>query len=332
MTVFNQTFQHPYLLWLLAGIPVLLFWDIVRRNKKYPVLNFSNTDKFLFNKKTIKFRLFQSLVYIRAFAMALLVIAFARPHSTTSFKDVSFEGIDIIISQDISGSMLAEDLKPNRLESAKRMAQKFIDNRRSDRIGLVAFSGESFTQCPLTVDHAVLKNLFTKLESGMIEDGTAIGNGLATAINRIKDSKAKSKIIIVLTDGINNSGEVDPITAAEMAQQFDIRVYTIGIGTLGQAPYPFQTPFGIQYQMVDVQIDEPLLKQIAALTDGKYFRATNSKKLELIYNEIDKLEKTKFDVTSYSHKKELFFPYAFVALLLLTLELLLSKLFIRRLV
>lgn len=295
------------------------------------MLHFSNTSNFSFAKQTLAIRLLQSLKYIRVLAIALLIVAFARPHSTSKYKDVSVDGIDIIISQDISGTMLAEDLKPNRLESAKKMAQRFIENRPNDRIGLVAFSGESFTQCPLTIDHAILKNLISKLKSGMIEDGTAIGNGLATAINRIKDSKAKSKVIILLTDGINNSGEVDPVTAAEMAKAFDIRVYTIGIGTMGQAPYPFQTIFGIQYQMVDVQIDEQLLQYIAKSTNGKYFRATNSRKLEKIYAEIDTLEKTKFDVTSYSHKQELFFPYALAALLMLTLELFLRYALVKKL-
>ena len=226
---------------------------------------------------------------------------------------------------DISGSMLAEDLKPNRLEASKEVAMDFISKRANDRVGLVIFSGESFTQCPLTTDHNVLINLFKDVKSGMVEDGTAIGMGLATAVNRLKESDAISKVIILLTDGVNNKGVVAPFTAAEIAKKFGIRVYTIGVGTEGYAPYPFQTPFGIQYQDVEVQIDEETLQNIATVTDGKYFRATNNSKLKEIYKDIDKLEKSKIEVTEFHKRSEEFNKFAIPALLLLVLGFILDK-------
>jgi Ca-activated chloride channel family protein len=219
--------------------------------------------------------------------------------------------------------MRARDLKPDRLEAAKEVAKEFIDNRNNDRIGLVIFSGEAFTQCPLTTDHVVLKNLFKPIKSGMIEDGTAIGDGLATAINRIKDSKAISRVIILLTDGVQNSGSIDPISAAEIAKTYGIRVYTIGVGTKGKAPMPVMTAFGEQIMDVDVNIDEDILRQVAATTDGKYFRATSNKSLESVYKEIDKLEKSKIDVNIFQNKSEEFKSFAIVALALLLLELVL---------
>ena len=230
---------------------------------------------------------------------------------------------------DVSTSMLAEDLKPNRIEAAKKTALDFIDKRPNDRIGLVIFSGESFTQCPITIDHDILKNLLSSITSGMIEDGTAIGNGLATSISRIKDSKAKSKVIILLTDGVNNMGSIAPITAAEIAKSFGIKIYTIGVGTIGKAPYPIKTPFGIQYRNVDVEIDEPLMQRISNLTSGKYFRATNNKALERIYEEIDQLEKTKTDIISYKSHKEEYFIFAFIGFIILITELLFRYIFIK---
>jgi Ca-activated chloride channel family protein len=231
-------------------------------------------------------------------------------------QNVTTEGIDIVISLDISSSMLARDFSPNRLDAAKNVATEFISGREYDRIGLVVFSGESFTQCPLTTDHAVLLNLFRDIESGMIEDGTAIGLGLATAVSRLKESDAKSRVVILLTDGENNRGEIAPITAAEIAKTFGVRVYTIGVGTIGTAPYPVQTPFGTQIRDVEVKIDEETLQEIADLTDGKYFRATNNEKLVEIYEEIDKLERSKIDVKEFSRKSEEYHRYAFAALLL----------------
>jgi Ca-activated chloride channel family protein len=234
---------------------------------------------------------------------------------------VSTEGIDIVLTQDISGSMLSRDFKPDRLEAAKNIATEFISGRPYDRIGLVVFSGESFTQCPLTTDHAVLINLLREIQSGMIEDGTAIGMGLATAVNRIKDSQAKSKVIILLTDGVNNRGEIAPETAAEIAKTFGIRVYTIGVGTQGMAPYPVQTPFGIQYQDMPVEIDEGILQKIAQTTGGKYFRATDNDSLEKIYKEIDKLEKSKIDVRQFSKKEEKYLLPALIAFFMLVVEI-----------
>ena len=273
-------------------------------------------------KPTFRQRLRHSLFFFRLLAFAALVVALARPQSSSKGQNVTTEGIDIVISMDISGSMLAEDLKPNRIEASKKLAQEFINSRPNDRIGLVVFAGESFTQCPITSDHAVLINLFENIKSGQIADGTALGEGLATAVNRLKDSKAKSKVVILMTDGVNNAGSVAPITAAEIAEAFKIRVYTIGVGTIGTAPYPVQTPFGIRYQNVEVQIDEPTMKQIAAQTDGKYFRATNNKKLKAIYSEIDKLEKTKIEVTEFKTFSEEYLPFALAAGLLLLLEIL----------
>jgi Ca-activated chloride channel family protein len=262
---------------------------------------------------------------LRVLAIGLVIIVIARPQSTNRWQNVTTEGIDIMIALDISGSMLAQDFTPDRLEASKDVAIQFISGRPNDRIGLVVFSGESFTQCPLTTDHAVLINLFKEVKSGMIEDGTAIGLGLATAVNRLKDSKARSKVIILLTDGVNNRGEIDPLTAAEIAKSYGIRVYTIGMGSRGTAPYPVQTPFGIQYQNMKVEIDEGVLKEIANLTDGEYFRATDNSKLEQIYHEIDQLEKSKIDVKEYSSKSEEFYLFAAAAALLLLIELLLRN-------
>jgi Ca-activated chloride channel family protein len=245
----------------------------------------------------------------------------ARPQKIDKYQDVTTEGIDIVLTQDISGSMLSRDFKPDRLEAAKNIATEFISGRPYDRIGLVVFSGVSFTQCPLTTDHAVLINLLREIQSGMIEDGTAIGMGLATAVNRIKDSQAKSKVIILLTDGVNNRGEIAPETAAEIAKTFGIRVYTIGVGTHGMAPYPVQTPFGIQYQDIPVEIDEAILQKIAETTGGKYFRATDNDSLEKIYKEIDKLEKSKIDVKQFSRKEEKYLLPALFAFCLLMLEI-----------
>jgi len=264
-------------------------------------------------------------IVLRSLALAALIVALARPQSSLSWQNSTTEGIDIMIASDISGSMLAEDFHPNRLEAGKDIAIDFIKDRPNDRIGLVIFSGESFTQCPLTIDHDVLINLYRDIKNGMIEDGTAIGMGLATAVNRLKDSQVKSKVVILLTDGSNNTGSIPPITAAEIAKQFGIRVYTVGLGTRGYAPYPVQTPIGIQYQQVPVDVDEGTLTKIANITGGKYFRATNNKTLKNIYEQIDKLEKAKIDVTQYHKKTELFLPLALIALLLLALEFLLKN-------
>ncbi|MCK9310760.1 MAG: VWA domain-containing protein [Bacteroidales bacterium] len=322
---------NPYYLYLLLLIIPAIVWYVLKRKKRYATLQVSNSFAFEGLKPSWKDRLEHVPFILKMLAFVMIVIALARPQSTNSWQNVSTEGIDIVVTLDISSSMLAEDLKPNRLEAAKNVASSFISGRPNDNIGLVVFSAESFTQCPLTTDHAVLLNLFGGIQSGMIEDGTAIGLGLANAVNRIKDSQAKSKVIILLTDGSNNRGDIDPITAADIAKTFGVRVYTIGIGTRGKAPYPFQTAYGIQYQNIDVVIDEEPLKQISSITGGKYYRATNNNKLKSIYDEIDQLEKTKMKVHEYSKKNEEYRAFGIAALILLLLEIFLRNTVLRRL-
>ncbi len=321
----NIEFANPEYLYLLLVLPLMVVWYWFNRTKSTADLQFSETDFFETHRKSIRNYLFYSLPVLRILAIAFLIIALARPQSSSSSQNVSIEGIDMVMALDVSGSMLAQDLKPDRLEAAKIVASDFFDGRPDDRIGLVIFSGETFTQCPLTTDHSVIKNLFNDIKSGMIEDGTAIGDGLATAVNRLKESEAISKVIILLTDGVNNAGSVDPLSAAEIAKLYGIRIYTIGVGTIGMAPYPVQTPYGVQYQEVEVKIDEELLKQVTAMTDGKYFRATSNKKLEEIYAEIDLLEKSKIDITEFRRKSEEFFPLALLAFLLFTFEIIFRK-------
>lgn len=316
-------FAQPFILILLpVVIPLMAVWYWYRHKATNADIQISDTSVFTKAPRTFRQRLYHGLFVIRMFAVALLIVALARPQTSSSSTDVSIEGIDIVMAMDISGSMLAEDFKPNRLEASKEVAMDFIDGRPDDRIGLVVFSSEAFTQCPLTSDHSVMKNLFKDIYSGMIDDGTAIGDGLATAVNRLRKSEAVSKVIILLTDGINNAGSIDPTTAAEITKLYGMRLYTIGVGTLGKAPYPFKNTLGgITYQNVDVRIDEDLLKSMSELTGGKYFRATSKTKLEEIYKEIDQLEKSKIDVTEFSRKTEQFMPFAFAALILLLLEL-----------
>ena len=271
------------------------------------------------------------LPYIfRVITIATLILAIARPRSSQDFEKVNTEGIDIILTLDVSTSMLARDFKPDRINAAKDIAIEFIAQRPSDRMGVVVFAGESFTQCPLTTDRATLINLLKEVETGLIEDGTAIGNGLATAVARVKDSPAKSRVIILLTDGVNNRGEIAPQMAAEIAKTYGIRVYTIGVGAMGLAPYPVLTPFGIDIQQVKVEIDEPLLQQIASETGGKYFRATDNTKLLEIYGEINKMEKSRTTVDSFPVYKELFMKFALIALAAFVLELLFRLFVIKR--
>jgi len=314
------TFASPGFLFLLLAVPALAVWYFFRRKENPAILQVSSVRGF--RKDYIQWRhyLYNSLFVIRLLVITLLIVALARPQTNLNRQSVSVEGIDLVIALDISGSMLAQDLRPDRLDAAKEVAMEFIDGRPNDRIGLVIFSGESFTQCPITTDHAVLKNLFMEIKSGMIDDGTALGDGLALAVSRLKDSKAISKVIILLTDGVNNMGSVDPLSAAEIAKLFGIRVYTVGIGTMGYAPYPVQTPFGIQLQKMKVEIDEQLLVKISSMTDGKYFRAQNTTKLRQIYKEIDKMEKTRIDVTEFRKKKEEFLPLVLAAFILLVFE------------
>jgi len=315
-------FADPEFLWLLLLIPavVALYWYKLRH---YTVpMQISSTSAFRQSVPGWKNYVRYGLFGIRMTAIGMLILALARPQTNMNRQDISVEGIDIMLATDISSTMLAEDLKPNRLQAAIDVAVEFISSRPDDRIGLVVFSGESFTQCPLTSNHALLINLYKDINFGMIDDGTAIGDGLATAVNRLKESKAKSKVIILLTDGINNMGSIDPQSAAEIADLYGIRIYTIGVGTMGTALMPVRTQFGMQYQRVEVQIDEELLRKISALTNGKYFRATNKQKLQEVYKEIDRLEKSKIDVTEFSRKKEEFLPFVIFALVLLTLEFL----------
>jgi len=258
-------------------------------------------------------------------AVAALVVVLARPQSTNNWEKQTTEGIDIVMALDISSSMLARDLRPDRLEAAKEVAMKFTNGRPNDRIGLVVFSGEAFTQCPLTTDHATLLNLFNEVHSGMVEDGTAIGLGLATGINRLRDSDAISKVVILLTDGVNNRGEIAPITAAELAKSFGIRIYTIGVGSRGTAPYPVQTPFGTQYQQMEVEIDEATLQQVAQTTGGEYFRATSNSALQEIYDKIDEMEKTRIETKSFSKKQEEYLWFAIIAAIALLSEIILRS-------
>jgi Ca-activated chloride channel family protein len=304
-------------------VPGIIIFYVLKQQKASASFNLPDIKPFENAGTTFRNYLRHFLFGFRALAVALLILVLARPQKTDKFQNVTTEGIDIILAVDISGSMLARDFKPDRLEASKNVATEFISGRPYDRLGLVVFSGESFTQCPLTTDHAVLINLMREIQSGMIEDGTAIGNGLATAVNRIKDSEAKSKVIILLTDGVNNRGEIAPSTAADIAKTYGIRVYTIGVGTQGTAPYPVQTPYGIQYQNMPVEIDEAILKEISSKTDGKYFRATDNDKLMQVYAEIDKLEKSKIDVRQFTKKEEKFLLPAIIAFVLLALESLL---------
>jgi Ca-activated chloride channel family protein len=318
-----MVFANPIYLWLLLLLIPMTGWYIWKLRKSQAGIQLSSLEGFEKAPNTFRIYLRHLPFVCRLLALAFLIIAMARPQTTDKWNTETTEGIDIIMSLDISSSMLAQDLRPDRLKAAKDVAASFINGRRNDNIGLVVFAAESFTQCPLTTDHAVLLNLLKDVNCGMIEDGTAIGHGLATAVSRLKDSKAKSKVIILLTDGTNNRGEIAPVTAAQIAQAYGIRVYTIAAGTIGEAPYPMQTTMGVRMQMVKVEIDEKTLTQIAQITGGRYFRATNNKALVEIYKEIDQMEKTKMSVQEYSKKQEEYGRYAMLALLFFLLELLL---------
>ncbi len=332
LSYFNDvTFKHPQFFWLFILVPLMIFyyWKFKRHHR--PRILISSTEAFRNYRPTLRQRLLNFPIVLRILAVCLMIVALARPQSSSRGSNVTTEGISIVIALDISTSMLAEDFKPNRIEAAKRVALDFIEGRPNDLIGLVIFSGESFTQCPITSDHAVLKNLMQDIKPGMLQDGTAIGDGLATAVARVKDSKTKSKAVILITDGVSNMGSVPPLTAGEIAKTFGIRVYAVGVGTKGMAPYPVQTPFGTQYQNMEVQIDEDLMTQIANSTDGKYFRATNNKKLQAIFQEIDKLEKTKIEVTEFKRYTEEYLPWLLAACVLIALELFLRYTWLRNL-
>ena len=324
-------FEYPYLLWLLA-IPALLvvryLWIEFKDRRAH--LRVSALDAWKAGGRSVLEWVRHLPFILRTAALVLLIISIARPRSSSQVEKVDTEGIDIVFAMDVSTSMLARDFSPDRLSAAKDIAIEFIAQRPSDRMGIVVFAGESYTQCPLTTDRATLINLMKDVQTDLIEDGTAIGNGLATAVARMKDSDAKSRVVILLTDGVNNMGEIDPSMAADIAKTYGIRVYTIGVGANGTAPYPVQTPWGIELQNIPVEIDEPLLKGIADGTGGRYFRATDNTKLAEIYGEIGQMEKTRTSVDSFPVYKDLFKNYALAALLCLLLELLVSAL-LRRL-
>jgi len=324
-------FANPGYLYLLLLVPLLGFWYLRFGSRASSRLSYSSLRPFAGLRPTLKERLRPLTFLLRILVVALLVLALARPRSTASGENIHTEGIDIALLLDISGSMLAEDFHPNRIEAAKQVAQDFIDGRRNDRIGLVIFSGQSFTQCPLTTDFRVLKNLLRQVRTGMIEDGTAIGLAIAQGVNRLKDSPAKSKVMILLTDGVNNRGEIDPVTASQIAQSFGIRIYTIAVGTMGEAPYPVPTPYGVRYQNLPAEVDEKVLQTIAGNTHGQFFRATDGKSLKRIFAAIDQLEKTRIEVMAYKTYTELFYPLAWLALALLLAEFLLSHTLLRKL-
>lgn len=330
-----MTFAHPaYLLLLILLVPYIV-WYILKGRQSEPSMRVSTTRMYATMPQSYKVYLRHVPFVLRMIALTLLVVVLARPQSTDSWQSSEVEGIDIMLAMDVSTSMLAEDLKPNRLEAAKQVAADFINGRPNDNIGLTVFAGQSFTQSPLTVDHAVLLNLFNSVScsmatNGIIEDGTAIGLGIANAVSRLKDSKAKSKVIILLTDGSNNRGDISPLTAAEIAKTYGIRVYTIGVGTNGTAPYPYQGFGGTRYVQVPVEIDESTLIQIAETAGGQYYRATSNSKLKEVYEEIDKLERTKMNVKNLSRKSEEYWPFALWAMVCLLLEVLLRLTVLRR--
>lgn len=321
----GMEFASQGFLYLLIIIPVLIAWYVFYGNRQQASVRFSHSDDFVRMPKSWKVYLRHSCFGIEMAALALLIVAMARPQSSSTGENITIEGIDIVLTLDVSTSMLAQDLKPDRLEAAKNVAADFIDARPTDRMGLVVFSGETFTQVPLTTDHIIMQSSLKEVKSRIIEDGTAIGDGLATAVSRLKESDAISKVVILLTDGENNAGSIDPMTAAEMAKIFGIRVYTIGVGRRGTAPYPVQTPFGTRMQNIAVNIDETLLRNIANETDGRYFRAESNQKLIEIYDEIDKLERSKIEINEFRNLHEEFTPFVTWALVLLIATFLLRK-------
>lgn len=325
----DLSFQYPYLLLLLLVIPIaIVLKRFVYKHTNASMLC-SEAEQFSGACHSLRLRLRLLPDCLRYVAIAILIFSIARPQIHFSKDEKSVEGIDIVFAIDVSTSMLAEDFKPNRLESAKDVTEQFINARKTDNMGIVVFAGEAYTKCPATIDHNILLELLSSVASGEIDDGTAIGDGLATAINRVKDSKSKSKVIILVTDGVNNMGAIDPLTAASIAAEYGIRVYTIGIGKQGYAPYPYQTPFGKQYQNVEVKIDEDLLRQIAKTTGGKYYRSTKNSSLKVIFDEIDKMEKSRINVAYYKEYTDVGQRWVLWALALLVLEFVLRKTYLR---
>ena len=318
-------FEYPALLWLLV-IPafMLVHYVYIELSGRRPPLRVPDIKFWKAGGRSVLGVIRHLPFLLRTIALVMIIIAIARPRSSTKMDKIDTEGIDIVLAMDVSTSMLARDFTPDRISAAKDIAIEFISQRPSDRMGIVVFAGESYTQCPLTTDRATLINLMKEIETGLIEDGTAIGNGLATAVARMQNSDAKSRVVILLTDGVNNSGEITPQTAADIAKTYGIRVYTIGVGANGTAPYPVMTPWGVQMQNVEVEIDENLLKNIAETTGGRYFRATDNTKLSEIYSEINKMEKARTTIDSFPIYKELFTGFALIALACLLLEVLIS--------
>lgn len=325
-------FEYPHLLWLLV-IPALLIVHYIYLELcgRRPHLRVSDIRYWKAGGKSVLSYLRHAPMLLRTVALSMIIIAIARPRSSSKMDKIDTEGIDIVLAMDVSTSMLARDFTPDRISAAKDIAIEFISQRPSDRIGIVVFAGESYTQCPLTTDRATLINLMKEIQTGLIEDGTAIGNGLATAVARMQGSDAKSRVVILLTDGVNNRGEITPQTAADIAKTYGIRVYTIGVGANGTAPYPVITPWGVQMQDVEVEIDEDLLKGIVETTGGRYFRATDNTKLSEIYSEINKMEKARTTIDSFPVYKELFMDFALVALICLLLEVVFNAFILKRL-
>lgn len=320
------TFADPYILWGLILVPLLLLFYIWNQRRQQAPLRYSSL-RGIGNTSSWRVKLYPLLIAFRLLALGLLVVALARPQTSSRKQDISVKGIDIMITLDVSTSMLATDFHPNRLEAAKNVASEFIEGRKNDRIGMAIFSGEPFVQCPLTTDHPMIQNLIKDISAGRLKDGTAIGDGLATSVQRLKSSKAISRVIILLTDGVNNRGSIDPQTAAEMAEIYGIRVYTIGVGSDGKARMPVAIDRSGKYvfRQRKVNIDEKALKKIASTTNGKYFRATNKEKMKEIYKSIDKLEKSKIDVKRYERKHEEFFIFALIAAIIILAEIILRK-------
>ena len=327
-------FRDPYYLLLLIAVPFLAWWYYIRKGRGSAHLKYSDTGLLRRIGKSSRQRLLPLLPVLNLLALSLLILALARPQASSKEQQVTTEGIDIVLAMDVSSSMLAEDFKPNnRIQAAKSVAREFIKKRSNDRIGLVVFAGESFTQCPLTLDYGVLLSLMEQVKiADKSWDGTAIGMGIVNAVNRLRDSKAKSKVIILLTDGVNNAGQIDPITASQIAKAYGIRIYTIGAGKQGTAMYPVQDPvFGKRYVPMQVRIDEETLRKIAENTDGRYFRATDTQKLKQIYDEIGKLEKTKIEVKEYTHYDERYLSFVIPGLLLFLLQVILANTYLRKL-
>ena len=326
-------FKNPYMFILLLALIPYIVWYVLRSKKSQPAMKMPEVAKYRYVPRTWRMYLMHMPFLLRNILLALVVIILAQPQSKNTWSDTDVEGVDIMLAVDVSTSMLAQDFKPNRVEALRKIAQQFIESRQNDNIGLTIFAGEAYSQCPLTTDHAVLMNLYNDVDcnmaaTGILEDGTAIGDGIMNALLRLRDSQAKSKVLILLTDGVNNTGNISPLTAAEIAKKNKVRIYTIGIGKNGMAPYPLPTGGTV---MMPVEIDEKMMTDISESTGGRYFRATRNTELEEIYRDIDKLERTKFSVKEYSKRTELFEPFAWAALCVLVLEILLRVVILRRL-